>query len=324
MMYLLVIGGFILLLVGAEIMLRGAIGIAEKFGISKLVVGMTVVAFGTSAPELLVSLNAALAGSSGLAIGNVVGSNIANIWLVLGVAGILMPIAVEPGALRRDGWMLLIGTGLFAGLTYRGEIDLFAGLVLLAYFIGFLVYSYLREKQGLDEAGEMYEHEVDDIDGVPDSLLKILVYLIIGFAGLIYGADILVEGGVEIARTFGVSEAVIGLTVIAFGTSLPELAATIVAAMRKHSDVAVGNVVGSNIFNVVGIVGVVSIITPMEIPARVINFDIWIMLAATLILMPYMIGRRDRLGRLEGSLFLGAYIIYIAAIGYGVENLIPA
>lgn len=324
MMYVLVIGGFILLLVGAEIMLRGAVGIAEKFGISKLVVGMTVVAFGTSVPELLVSLNAALAGSSGLAIGNVVGSNVANILLVLGVAGILMPIAVEPGALKRDGWMLLVGTGLFAVLAFRGEIDLIAGLVLLAYFIGFLVYSYLREKQGRDAAGEMYEHEVDEIDGVPHSLLKIIIYLILGFTGLIYGADILVEGGVAIARTFGVSEAVIGLTVIAFGTSLPELAATVVAAIRKHSDVAIGNVVGSNIFNVVGIVGGVAMVTPLEIPARVINFDVWIMLAATLVLMPYMIGQRDRLSRLEASLFLAAYLVYIAAIGFGIETLVPA
>jgi cation:H+ antiporter len=151
--------------------------------------------------------------------------------------------------------------------------------------------------------------------------LKILSYLVIGFAGLIYGADLLVEGGVAIARIFGVSETVIGLTVIAFGTSLPELAATVVAAIRKHSDVAIGNVVGSNIFNVVGIVGLVSVITPMEVPARVINFDVWIMLAATLILMPYMMGRRDRL---EASLFVAAYLIYIAAIGYGVDTLIPA
>ncbi|MBT3992258.1 MAG: calcium/sodium antiporter [Rhodospirillaceae bacterium] len=324
MMYFLVVAGFVLLLVGAEIMLRGAIGLADKFGISKLVVGMTVIAFGTSAPELLVSLNAALAGSSGLAIGNVVGSNVANILLVLGVAGLLMPIANEPGALKRDGWMLLAGTGLFMALSIRGQIDLMAGLILLAYFIGFLTYTYLREKQGIDAAGEMYEHEVDDVDGVPDNLLKIIVYLLIGFTGLIYGADLLVEGGVAIARNFGVSEAVIGLTVIAFGTSLPELAASIVAAIRKHADVAVGNVVGSNIFNVVGIVGVVSLVTPMDVPARVINFDNWIMLAATLILMPYMIGRRERLGRVEAFLFLAAYLIYIAAIGYGVERLLPA
>ena len=323
-MYFFVVGGFFLLLAGAEIMLRGAVGLTEKFGISKLVVGMTVVAFGTSAPELLVSLNAALSGSSGLAIGNIVGSNVANILLILGVAGLLMPIASEPGTLKRDGWMLLLGTGLFMALTYRGKIDLIGGLILLAYFIGFLVYSFRREKQGVDAAGEMYEHKVDDVEGVPHSLLKILIFLVFGFAGLIYGAEILVEGGVAIARTFGVSETVIGLTVIAFGTSLPELAASVVAALRKHANVAVGTVVGSNIFNVVGIVGVVAVITPMEVPARVVNFDIWIMAAATLILMPFMIGRRERLGRFEAFLFLVAYLIYITTLGYGVETLIPA
>ncbi len=324
MIYFLVVGGFFLLLAGAEIMLRGAVGLTEKFGISKLVVGMTVVAFGTSAPELLVSLNATLSGSSGLAIGNIVGSNVANILLILGVAGLLMPIASEPGTLKRDGWMLLLGTGLFMALTYRDEIDLIGGLILLAYFIGFLVYSYRREKQGVDAAGEMYEHKVDDVEGVPHNLLKIMIFLALGFAGLIYGAEILVEGGVAIARTFGVSETVIGLTVIAFGTSLPELAASVVAALRKHANVAVGTVVGSNIFNVVGIVGVVAVITPMEVPARVVNFDIWIMAAATLILMPFMIGRRERLGRFEAFLFLVAYLIYITTLGYGVETLIPA
>ena len=323
-MYFFVVGGFVLLLVGAEITLRGAVGLAEKFGISKLVVGMTVVAFGTSAPELLVSLNAALSGSSGLAIGNVVGSNVANILLILGVAGLLMPIANEPGALKWDGWTLLLGTGLFMALTYRGKIDLIGGLILLAYFIGFLVYSFRREKQGVDAAGEMYEHKVDDVEGVPHSLLKILIFLVFGFAGLIYGAEILVEGGVAIARTFGVSETVIGLTMIAFGTSLPELAASVVAALRKHAYVAVGVVVGSNIFNIVGIIGVVAVITPMEVPSRVVNFDIWIMAAATLILMPFMIGRRERLGRFKAFLFLAAYLIYIATIGYGVETLIPA
>ena len=324
MIYFLVVGGFFLLLAGAEIMLRGAVGLTEKFGISKLVVGMTVVAFGTSAPELLVSLNATLSGSSGLAIGNIVGSNVANILLILGVAGLLMPIASEPGTLKRDGWMLLLGTGLFMALTYRDEIDLIGGLILLAYFIGFLVYSYRREKQGVDAAGEMYEHKVDDVEGVPHNLLKIMIFLALGFAGLIYGAEKLVEGGVAIARTFGVSETVIGLTMIAFGTSLPELAASVVAALRKHANVAVGVVVGSNIFNIVGIIGVVAVITPMEVPSRVVNFDIWIMAAATLILMPFMIGRRERLGRFEAFLFLVAYLIYITTLGYGVETLIPA
>ena len=327
MMYLEVLGGFILLLGGAEIMVRGAVSLSDRLGVSKLVIGMTVVAFGTSAPELLVSLNAALSGSSGLAIGNVVGSNIANILLILGVAGLLMPIACQPGALVRDGWMLMAGTGLFMALSLRGEIDMWAGGALLVYFAGFLAYSYIREKSGGNGAAEMHIHEVEDLGdippGVPHSMWLTFVYLIAGFAGLIYGSELLVDGGVAIARTHGVSEAVIGLTVIAFGTSLPELAASVVAAYRKHADVAVGNIVGSNIFNVVGIVGVVAMVTPLEVPARVINLDIWVMAGATLALMPFMIGRSELLGRPVATVLLVAYLAYIAAIGMGVDRLIP-
>jgi cation:H+ antiporter len=319
-MYFLVISGFILLLFGAEIMLRGAIGIADKLHISKLLVGTTIVAFGTSSPEFLVSLNAALSGSSALAIGNVVGSNISNILLVTGVAALLMPIIVKKGDFKQDGWMLLVGTVLFLILAFRSEIDLFAGFLLLFYFISFLSYSYLREKRRFRETEDLKKQSADVGS---DNLVKLCVYLFLGFGGLIYGAQILVEGGVEIARKFSVSEAVIGLTIMALGTSLPELAATVVAAIRKQSDVALGNIVGSNIFNVVGIVGVVSIVTPLSIPARVINLDVWVLLAATLLLMPYMIGRLTRLGRSQALLMLFAYLTYIASISYGIESLMP-
>ncbi len=319
-MYFLVIGGFILLLSGAEIMLRGAIGIGDKLGISKLVVGMTIVAFGTSTPEFIVYLNAAIAGVDALAIGTVVGSNISNILLVTGVAALIMPITLEAGAFKRDGWILLVGTALFLILAFSSEIDRFAGLLLLFYFFSFLTYSYLREKRRFDKFEGDHEQGVEVVS---QNIFKLLIYLILGFTGLVYGAEILVEGGVGIARRYGISEAAIGLTIMALGTSLPELAATVVAAIRKHSDVALGNIVGSNIFNVVGIVGVVSIITPLNVPSRVINFDGWIMLAATLFLMPYMIGRWTRLGRFEASLILFAYLIYITSIVFGVETLMP-
>ena len=318
-MYFLVISGFILLASGAEVMLRGAIGIAERLRISKLLVGMTIVAFGTSSPEFLVSLKAALSGSSALAIGNLVGSNISNILLVTGVAALLMPIVVKKGDLKQDGWMLLVGTVLFLILAFRLKIDLLAGCVLLFYFVGFLFYSYFREKY---RSGSIEDTKEQIAKVSQYHLMKLCVYLILGFGGLIYGAQLLVEGGVEIAREFSVSEAVIGLTVIALGTSLPELAATVVAAIRKHSDVALGNIVGSNIFNIVGIVGVVSIITPLSIPARVINFDGWIMFVATLFLMPYMIGRYTRMGRSHALIMLLGYLIYIVSIAYGADRLI--
>jgi len=311
--------GFIFLLFGAEVMLRGAVGLAEKLGISKLVVGLTVVAFGTSFPEFLVSLNAAFSQSPGLAIGNLVGSNIANILLVAGVSGVLMPIIINAGAFKRDGWILLAGTGLFMLLAFRPAFDLFAGLVLLGFFLGFLFNSYLREKNNLASHVDIYGTDRKDN---PHKISTLSVCLIIGFAGIIYGADILVEGGIGVARRFGISEAVIGLTIMAFGTSLPELAATIVAVIRKHSDIAFGNIVGSNIFNIIGIVGIISLIQPLNMPTRIASFDMWIMLVATLILMPCMIGKKTQLNRLQASLMLSGYFIYVFSIYAGIDKLI--
>jgi len=321
LMYVYVIVGFVLLLGGAEVMVRGAVGLAERLGVSKMVIGMTVIALGTSAPELLVSLNATLSGSSGLAIGNLVGSNVANILLILGVSGLILPIAGNPKALTRDGWVMLGGTAAFMAIALRGQIDLSGGLVLLLYFAGFLYYSYSRETAGdAPESAGLHEDEVDEIGGVPQSMWLSAVLLIIGFAGLIGGSELLVEGGVQIARSFGVSEAAIGLTVIAFGTSLPELAASAVAAFRKHADLAIGNIVGSNIFNIVGIVGVVAVVSPMDVPARVIEFDMIIMAVATLLLMPFMIGNKEVISRPISGFYLIAYLAYIAAIAMGVDS----
>ena len=166
--------------------------------------------------------------------------------------------------------------------------------------------------------------EVDDFAAVPHGLGLVTLLLVLGFAGLIGGAELLVDGGVKIARSFGISEAVIGLTIIAFGTSLPELAASAVAAFRRHGDMALGNIVGSNIFNIVGIVGLVGAITPLDIPARVINMDIWAMALATFLLMPYMIGGRHNFGRIEALLFVVVYGAYIASLAFGVERILPA
>ena len=320
MLYVYVAAGFVLLLGGAEIMVRGAVGLSEKLSISKMVIGMTVIAFGTSAPELLVSLNAALSGSSGLAIGNLVGSNIANILLILGVSGLILPITVDSKTLTREGWVLVGGTAAFIALALRGEIDLSGGLLLLLLFAGFLYYSYRRETAGLARKSVAFEEEVDEIGSVPETTWLSVVLLLIGLAGLIGGAELLVNGGVAIARAFGVSEAAIGLTIIAFGTSLPELAASFVAAYRKQADLALGNIVGSNIFNIVGIAGVVAVVSPLIVPARIVNFDMIIMAVATLLLMPFMIGNKGVITRSIAALYLAAYVGYIAAIAAGVEN----
>ncbi len=319
--YALLIAGFFLLLGGAEIMVRGAVALARRLDISPLVIGMTVVAFGTSAPELVVSLNAALSGAAGLAIGNVVGSNLANILLILGVSGLIAPIACQAPTLIRDGLVLFAGTLLFMGLALTGQIGLTGGIVLLIGFFAFIAYSALQEivtkRSELD--GEI-EEEVETMVS-PHNLGVAFLLLIGGFGGLLWGSEWLVDGGVAIARDFGVGEAVIGLTIIAFGTSLPELAASGVAAYRGHMDVALGNVLGSNLFNLLGVIGVVGVVTPLHIPDRVLNMDMWVMLGATLLLMPFMLMGRKHLGRFEAGVFLALYLAYIAALGMGVDRL---
>lgn len=315
-----IIGGFLLLLGGAEVMVRGAVALARRFGISTLVIGMTVMAFGTSAPELLVSLNAALSGAPGLAVGNVVGSNIANILLILGAAALVTPIACVSTELRRNGLILLAGTLIFSALSFRGVVDVWSGAVLLIAFSYFLWNSYKREAAGEGAAGGM----AGDSGMPPANLLVAVLMFLAGLAALLAGAELVVRGGVAAARLFGVSEAVIGLTVVALGTSLPELVVSVVAAYRGHPDVALGNVVGSNLFNVLGVIGVVAVITPVTVEARVVNFDLWIMIGATLLLLPFMMGGLRQIGRAPALAFLIMYIAYIGAIGLGIDRVIPA
>lgn len=322
-MYLQLIGGFVVLLVAAEAMVRGSVILAEKLGISPMVIGMTVVAFGTSAPELVVSLNAALAGSAGLAVGNIVGSNIANVWLILGAACIVMPILAKPDALKRDVILLFGGTILFIIFAWQGVLGLTAGIVLLVVFLAFIVASYMRDKSDPKVAKEKLE-ELEDLEkGIPKNTPVAIIATIIGIAGLAWGADLLVDGGSAIARSFGVTEEVIGLTLFAFGTSLPELAASVVAAYRGHPDVAIGNVVGSNVFNMMLVGGVVAALVGLPVPDQVIRFDIWVMLIATIMLLPVLMGKL-KLNRVYAGVFLVLYFAYIGAQAYGVDKLLDA
>jgi len=320
-MYLQVVGGFVILLIAAEAMVRGAVIIAEKLGISPIVIGMTVVAFGTSAPELVVSLNAGMNGAPGLAIGNIVGSNIANIWLILGAACLVTPILVKPDALKRDIVLLAGGSLLFMIFCLQGTLGVTAGSALLVVFGAFLAASFFREKPDPKEVEE-YKEELAELEkGIPKNLPLALAATVAGIVGLAYGSDLLVDGGTEIARSFGVPEAVIGLTLFAFGTSLPELAASIVAAYRGHPDVAIGNVIGSNVFNMMLVGGVVSVVTDLRVPEQVNQFDIWVMLVATAMLMPVLLGGM-RLGRGYAGLFFVLYLAYIGVQAYGVEKIL--
>ncbi|MBT6096187.1 MAG: calcium/sodium antiporter [Rhodospirillaceae bacterium] len=317
MMYLQVAIGLVVLVGGAELLVRGAVMLAERYGVSPMVIGMTVVAVGTSAPELVVSVRAALEGAPGLAVGNVVGSNIANVLLILGVAALIMPIKPSEAGLRRDGAMLVGGTLLFMALAARGELGTFAGILLLIGFFVFLAISYWRDKGGNGDAAESLE----EFEGWPKSALGSAIAVIVGLAGLIGGAEVLINGGVEIARSWGVSEEVIGLTLFAFGTSLPELAATVVAAWRGHAAVGLGNVLGSNLFNILGVAGTTALVAPLPISAQVISFDMWVMLASTLILVPVLaIGWR--ISRFTGGVLFAVYIGYIWLQAHGVERVL--
>lgn len=321
MAYLQLIGGFVLLLGGAEVMLRGSVAIARRFNVSTLIIGMTIVAFGTSLPELVVSLEAALTGALDIAVGNIVGSNIANLLLIIGVSGLVSPIAARPQPLVRDGLTLLAVSLLFAALLWYGAIGREMGLLLLAMLLGFLARSYWHETHGdADPAAERLAQEAAEIEGLPGRPWVACIAIVAGLAGISLGANLLIEGSVVLARAAGVSEAVIGLSLIALGTSLPELAASLVAALRGHSDIAVGNVVGSNLFNILCVGGSVAVAAPLQVTEQIRDFDVWIMLAATVAFMPFLLAR-VRFGRLMGAVFIAAYAAYMIVLYKGPSNL---
>ncbi|MEE9317114.1 MAG: calcium/sodium antiporter [Rhodospirillales bacterium] len=314
MIYLQLVGGIAVLLGSAEVFIRGAVGFAKMINVPPLVIGMTVVALGTSAPELMVTLDAALTGAPGLAVGNVIGSNIANVLLILGVSCMLSPMLGPQNVLFRDGAVLISGTLVFALLCAQGQLGLWSGAVLFVVFLGFLASSYRKETQD-DNAIAEHILEVEGLQPMASPGWAVLLAIIIGLAGVVWGADLLVEAAVSIARENEISEEVIGLTVVALGTSLPELAASVVAAYRGHSDIAVGNVVGSNLFNILGIAGFVAMVTPLPVSKEILSFDIWVMVGSTVLVLPILAGRW-RPGRFSGALFLVLYGAFLLFNGY--------
>jgi cation:H+ antiporter len=312
-MYLYASAGFVLLFGGGELLVRGAISVAERFGLSPLLIGMTIVAFCTSAPELVVSVSAAMAGSSAIAVGNVVGSNIFNIIGVLGVSALIAPIAVSPAELRRDSSVMVTASIALVIVALSGSIGFATGFVLFFGILLYVVFSYRAELRRPDcPSAELHEHEAQEIEG-PRSLWLGVAYLVAGLAALVLGSRFLIDGATDIARTFGVAEAVIGLTLVAVGTSLPELATSIVAALRGHADVAVGNVVGSNIFNILSILGITAMIRPIEVSERIATVDVWVMLGVSVLLSALLL-TRGRLNRITGAAFLAGYVFYVVAL----------
>ncbi|MBM2320782.1 MULTISPECIES: calcium/sodium antiporter [Marivita] len=296
---ILVAFGLVALLAGGDLLVRGAVGVARRFGVSPLVIGLTLVGFGTSAPELVTSLSAALAGAPAIALGNVVGSNIANILLILGVAALIRPVAAQmAGLLREASWVG--GSALaLAALAVSGQISTLSGACLIG-FLGFYLWGAFRSSSVPS----------DDLSILTDPLPKAATLLVIGLALTIGGAIALVDGATGIARAYGVPEAVIGLTLVAVGTSLPELATTVMAARRGQSDVALGNILGSGIFNILGILGATALVVPLPVDASLLP-DIGVMLASTALLIGLLFWKKC-IGRKSGGMFLLLYAGYMA------------
>jgi len=308
-----------LLLFGGEFLVRGAVALADRIGVSHLVIGLTVVAAGTSAPELVVGLIAALEGSPGIAVGNVVGSNIANILLILGVAGLICVLPVNRRSLYRDGTAAIFAAALFVVISMTGTIQRWHGILMLICLVAYLGFCYRSDRRS-QAARTSLDAEIEELAGEGRHLWLSLAYLLGGLAGVLLGSDLLVEGATEVARAAGMSEAVIGLTLVALGTSLPELATAIIAARHKHTDLALGNVLGSNIFNILAIMGIVSVTQPLAVPPEIMAFDLWAMLGVTVAFLAVAFFAR-RIGRAVAVVFLLAYAGYILALYTGVSAL---
>lgn len=317
MLYFELAAGFLLLVIGGDTLVRGSVGLARRFGLSPLLIGLVLVGFGTSTPELLTSLLAALNGAPGIAVGNVAGSNIANSLLILGLAAVIAPLVTDPAAMRRDGLVVLATALAFVGLAMVGEISRLTGAILLAGLASYIVFTYRTEKGKHTPSAEMHRAEADASTAQPwlDTLPALLVMVVAGLAMTLLGAHWLVSGATTLARSFGISEAIIGVTIVAVGTSLPELVTSVVASLKRQSDIALGNILGSNIFNIAGILGVTALVHPIAIPVEIATRDIWVMLAATIMLLVFAMSGW-RICRREGALMLTSYIAYAGYLAW--------
>lgn len=309
--------GLVILLLAGDALVKGAVNLSLRIGIPALIVSLTIVAFGTSAPELLIAVQAALEEAPGIALGNVVGSNTANVLLVLGVPALLSGLRTADCDTRRNYIFMIMASVLFIVLCFFGPFTWLHGLMLLSALMLVLgdafmaAHAHRKDARSCAAAPDGDE----DVEGADPSLpwWRILLYLLLGLIGLPLGADLLVDSSVSIARVIGVSETVIGLTLVALGTSLPELATTVMAAIRRQADVALGNVIGSNVFNLLAIIGIASFVAPIPVAAQMLRFDLWVMIGASLLLIPFVFMRWS-IGRAWGVVFCGLYALYIALV----------
>lgn len=310
MTYLLFVVGLLLLLAGGEVLVRGAVGLALKMKVSNLVIGATVVSLGTSAPELLVSLEAALDGHPVISIGNVVGSNIANLGLVLGLIAIIFPLTLDRDALYLDWPVMFSATLLFYLMAYDGMLERYEGALMVLLLLLYITYSVLKSRKR-QEHGVVVDTGIEDLKPAKGaSNWKLFGMVLLGSAGLMLGAQWFVDGAIVLAETLGVSEHIISVTVVAFGTSVPELATSGIAAFKKQSDISVGNLIGSNTFNILAILGITSFVKEIPVSAEVISYDmLWVIGIALLVLVALLTGRK--VYRIEGAVLLAVYGLYI-------------
>lgn len=310
---LLLIGGLVLILIGANVLTDGSAAIAKRFRISDLVIGLTIVAFGTSAPELVISVVSALHGSAEMAIGNVVGSDIFNILMIIGCTALVLPIKVGEGTMTKEIPLVILSSlvlfvcanDVWLNGATTNVISRSDGLLLLGFFSIFMGYTFAIARNGADEAGE--EQKVK-----PMPMWRSVVYMVGGLAGLIAGGEFFVDGASGLARSWGVSESIIGLTLVAGGTSLPELATSITAALKKKPGIAVGNVIGSNLFNIFFVLGTSATVSPLPM-GNINNFDLMVLIAASVML--WLVGwffKQRTITRAEGALMVACYVVYTA------------
>jgi cation:H+ antiporter len=317
-------GSLLLLTAGAELLVRGSVVLAKRLGLSSFVIGLTIVGFGTSTPELVTSLSAALHAQDDIAVGNVVGSNTFNIAVILGIAALICPIPVHLKTVQREVWVVIAaGAAPWLALATDGQVGRVVGGIFLIFFVWQIASSIQR---GRTEGAELMP-ELDTV-GAPvktegHGIWMALLLVLAGLALLVYGSTLLVESASSIARALGVSELVIGLTIVSAGTSAPELVTSIVAALRKQPEISVGNVLGSNIFNVFLILGLTGVVTPQTVSPQVLGLDTPVMFAASVALLP-VLGRRARIGRTEGVILVAAYVVYVWVLFTYAPGWFPA
>ena len=316
--FLLLVAGIVLLILAGDLMVRGAAALARHWGVPALIVGLTIVAFGTSAPELVVSVQAVLGGIevSELASSNVIGSNIANVLLAIGLPALIIAIPTNITGVGRNSAIALVAVSLVVLMILFGTpLSRFQGAILFGGIVLYLIYMFRLARSGasdplLDEMTELEEGE----SGLPANVWTSAAFVVAGIAGLIFGGDLIVTNATDLAQRIGISEAVIGLTIVALGTSLPEIATVLVAAYRGQSDVALGNVLGSNIFNSFAVLGAAALTGPVAVASEAVRFDMWVMLAASIALTIFVF-TRNPIGRPVGIAFVLAYVVFMALVG---------